>query len=271
MFRLVFEMAVPQVSSSSEPAGKLIHTLSNDSCYSANVEHDETSEMGSTPEFRKAFVARLKQACDESTLIPKPGQGRQQMIADRLGVGAEATSKWFKGVSMPRPDKMAMLADLLEVDQSWLVFGIEPELDRSERRMQAKASDGAIHYVWGLIMLAGGHCGEPSSRDPRGAYVDCYATLRGSVYPLCIRLASDSGRDQYIVNVPVEYKSARVIVVVPVGPGRYDCIDLPMEVIDEYKERSKGEYRLTFTNGQGGRYFFGSQQIMRIKNFAELK
>jgi hypothetical protein len=46
--------------------------------------------MGSTAEFRKAFVARLKQACDQSKLVPLPGQGRQQFIADRLGVGAEA-------------------------------------------------------------------------------------------------------------------------------------------------------------------------------------
>ena len=227
--------------------------------------------MGSTAEFRKAFVSRLKQACDESTLIPKPGQGRQQMIADRLGVGAEAVSKWFKGVAMPRPDKMAVLADLLETDQSWLTFGIEPELDRSERRVQAKASDGAIHYVWGLVMLAGGHCGEPSKRDSRSAFVDFYATLRGSVYPVSVRLAADSGKDQFNVLVPSEYRNTRVIVVIPIGPGRYDCIDLPIEVIDEYKERKGGEYRLIFTNGQGGRYFFGSTQIMRIKNFGELK
>jgi transcriptional regulator with XRE-family HTH domain len=213
----------------------------------------------------------LKEACDESSLIPDPGKGRQQMIADRLGVGAEAVSKWFKGVAMPRPDKMAMLADLLETDQSWLTFGIQPELDRSERRLHARESDGAVHYVWGLLALAGGHCGEPSQRDPRAAYVDFYATLRGSVYPLSVRLATDNGRDQFNVTVPVEYRSTRVIVVIPVGPGRYDCIDLPIEIIDEYKERKGGEYRLTFSNGQGGRYFFGSQQIQRIKNFGELK
>lgn len=85
--------------------------------------------MGSTPEFRKAFVARLKQACDESTLVPDVGRGRQQYIADRLQVGAEAVSKWFHGVAMPRPDKMAKLAELLETDQSWLTFGIAPDPD----------------------------------------------------------------------------------------------------------------------------------------------
>lgn len=65
--------------------------------------------MGSTVEFRKAFVGRLKQSCDESKHIPLPGHGRQQFIVDRLKVTPEAVSKWFNGVSMPRPDKMEAL------------------------------------------------------------------------------------------------------------------------------------------------------------------
>lgn len=39
---------------------------------------DKEFAMSSTPEFRKAFVARLKQSCDESKLIPQPGLGRLQ-------------------------------------------------------------------------------------------------------------------------------------------------------------------------------------------------
>lgn len=227
--------------------------------------------MGSTAEFRKAFVARLKQACDQSKLVPLPGQGRQQFIADRLGVGAEAASKWFHGVAMPRPDKMAQLAELLETDQSWLTFGIEPEFDRSERKLHARSSDGAIHLVWGLITLAGGHCGEPSARDPRHTYVDFYATLRGSVYPMRVVLARVSATDRYTVDVPPEYKELRLIVVVAAGAGKYDFLDIPYELVDEYKEKKGGSYMLTFTNGQPGKYFLGSKQIPRIRNFAEMK
>lgn len=227
-------------------------------------------EMGSTAEFRRAFVQRLKQACDESRHIPPPGKGRQQAIANALGVGPEAASKWFKGVAMPRPDKMAILADLLETDQSWLTFGIEPELDRSERRVQAKESDGAIHLVWGLINLAGGHCGVPSARDPRSGYVDFYATLRGSVYPIYVSLARPSGRDLFECTVPDEYRAVRMIVVVPVGGLKYDFLDLPVDVVDEYKSRKQGGIVVTFAN-QERRFVVGNTPIPKIKNFAELK
>lgn len=226
--------------------------------------------MGSTVEFRRAFVARLKQACDESSIIPEPGKGRQQMIADRLGVGAEAVSKWFKGVAMPKADKLKDLADLLETDQSWLAFGIEPELDRSERRIHAKESDGAIHLVWGLIMLAGGHCGEPSSRDPRAEYIDFYATLRGSVYPICVSLARPSQKDMFEVTIPEKYQSVRTIVVVPAGMGKYEYLDLPIELINEYKSRKSGGLSLVFTQ-QDKKFYAASTPIPRIRNFAELK
>ena len=226
--------------------------------------------MGSTPAFRRAFVARLKQACDESKNIPPPGQGRQQVIADSLKVGPEAVSKWFKGVAMPRPDKMAQLADLLDTDQSWLAFGIQPEMDRSERKLHAREADGAIHLVWGLITLAGGHCGEPSARDPRHSFVDFYATLRGSVYPVSVALARQTARDTYEALVPDEYAELRVVVVVPVGAGRYDCLDLPLELIEEYKQRKQGGIAIVFANHER-KYMIGSDEIPKIRNFAEFK
>jgi hypothetical protein len=69
-------------------------------CYLISSNNDMNNyEMGSTAEFRRAFVQRLKQACDESRHIPAPGKGRQQAIADALGVGPEAASKWFKGMA----------------------------------------------------------------------------------------------------------------------------------------------------------------------------
>ena len=109
--------------------------------------------MGSDPSFRKAFVARLKQACDESKLVPLPGQGRQQFIVDRLKVSPEAVSKWFNGVSMPHPARMADLAELLEVDHSWLHYGIKPEMDRKERREFTRELEGAVLLVQGSIAL----------------------------------------------------------------------------------------------------------------------
>lgn len=226
--------------------------------------------MGSTPEFRMSFVARLKQACDESNLIPKVGQGRQQFIAERLGVANEAVSKWFKGVAMPRPDKMHLLAELLEADESWLAFGISPEMNRGERRQHGVNMDGATHLVLGMIMLAGGACGEPSAHDPRRAYVDFYATMRGSVYPMHVSLAREISRDHFELVVPKEYKDVRSIGVMPAGPGKYHFLDMPLPMIEEHKIRKSGSFMLPVSKIDASRYITGRDSWPRIKTFAEM-
>lgn len=226
--------------------------------------------MGSTAEFRKQFVSRLKQSCDESKLIPAPGLGRQQFIVERLGVTAEAVSKWFNGVSMPRPDKMPALAELLECDQAWLAYGIRPEMDRTERRIHARETNGAVQLVLGMIMLAGGHCGTPSETDPRFEYVDFYATMRGSVYPMHVSLAREISRDHFEVIVPKEYRDVKGIAVMPAGAGKYHFLDLPLHMIEEYKVRKAGSYMLPISRVEATRYATGSATWPRIKTFAEL-
>lgn len=226
--------------------------------------------MGSTLEFRKSFVKRLVQACDESANIPPPHKGRQQYIAEQLGVAPEAVSKWFKGVSMPRPDKMERLAELVGVDQSWLTFGISPEMDRGERKAHAREVDGAVHLVLGMIILAGGHCGMPSSRDPRSSYVDFYATMRGSVFPIHVALARETSHDHFEVLLPKEYADVRSVVVVPVGSGKFHFIDMPLAMIDEHKARKTGMFSLTMSRVDSSRFITGAHTWPRIKSFAEL-
>lgn len=225
--------------------------------------------MGSTPEFRKSFVSRLAQASDDSRLIPPQGRGRQNYIAQRLKVAPEAVSKWFKGVAMPKPDKMAELAEILEVDQSWLAFGLTAEMDRSERRLHAKESDGAVHLVWGMFTLAGGHCGEPSKTDPRSAYVDFYATLRGSVYPIHVSLAREVSRDCFEAILPREYADVHPIVVVPAGVGRYHFLRMPRPMVDEHKSRKAGAVAINF-NRVDNKYLTGSDVWPKVKSFESL-
>ncbi len=226
--------------------------------------------MGSTPEFRQAFVGRLKQSCEESKLIPQPGLGRQQFVVERLGVSPEAVSKWFKGSAMPRPDKMSLLADLLECDPAWLAYGITPEMDRTERRTHARESDGAVQLVLGMIMLAGGHCGVPSESDPRHEYVDFYATMRGSVYPMHVSLAREISRDQFEVIVPKEYRDVRSVCVVNTGGGKYHFLDMPLPMIEEHKVRKAGAFMIPISRIEASRYATGRDVWPRIKTFGEL-
>lgn len=225
--------------------------------------------MGSTAEFRKAFVTRLKQACDESKLIPPPHKGRQQFIANSLGVAPEAVSKWFKGVAMPRPDKVERLAEILNVDQSWLTFGISPEMDRAERKAHAREVDGAVYLVMGMVSLAGWHIGTPSARDPRATYVDFYATIRGSVYPTHVSLAREVSSGRFEVLLPKEFEDVQTIIVVPAGVGKYHFVTAPLLVVKEHMQRKAGFVQLTFVRIDA-RYMAGSDQLPRIKSFMEV-
>jgi len=226
--------------------------------------------MGSTLEFRKAFVKRLTQACEESDYVPPPHKGRQQYLADKLGVAPEAVSKWFKAVSMPRPDKIERLAELLAVDQSWLTFGISPEMDRQERKAHAKEADGAVHLVLGMIMLAGGHCGIPSTKDARSGYVDFYVTMRGSVYPIHVALAREVSRDQFELLLPKEYQDVRTIGVIQAGQGQFQFIDMPLAMVEEHKARKTGGVAITVSRVDGSRYVTGGDTWPRIKSFMEM-
>jgi transcriptional regulator with XRE-family HTH domain len=226
-------------------------------------------KVGSTAEFRKAFVARLKEACDASKLVPPPHKGRQQYISQQLGVAPEAVSKWFKGVAMPRPDKIERLAELLQVEQTWLSFGVSPEMDRQERKAHARDVDGAVHLVIGKCMLSGGICGFPGPRDPRAAYVDFYATIRGSVYATHVCLGREVSRDRYELQVPKEYQEVNCVAVIPKTPGKYDQLDLRVDLIDEHRTKKGGGYFLTIDRSEASKYTTGSATWPRIRFFGD--
>lgn len=220
---------------------------------------------------RKAFVRRLTQACDESKIIPPHGQGRQRMIAERVDVAQETVSKWFKAVAMPQPDPMQKLADLLEIDHSWLALGVQPEITPRERRVQGRQSDGAVHLAWGMLALEGAHCGAPAANDPRAEYVDFYATLRGSVYPIHVTLAREVSRDQFEIVLPREHNATRCLAVMPAGVGKYHFLDLVESLIKEHSKRKGAIALLTISRIDANKYQTGKDQWPRIKSFGELR
>lgn len=225
--------------------------------------------MGSTAEFRKAFVVRLKEACDGSRLVPPPHKGRQQYISQQLGVAPEAVSKWFKGVAMPRPDKIERLAEILQVEQTWLAFGVSPEMDRQERKAHAREVDGAVHFVMGLSMLGGAICGHPGPRDPRASYVDFYATIRGSVYAVHVCLGREVSRDRYELVIPKEYDDVNCVAVIPKSPGKFDQLELPVDMIEAHKTKKSGDYCLIIDRSEASKYSTGRASWPRIRYFGD--
>lgn len=225
--------------------------------------------MSSTPEFRREFVQRLTWACDESPHIPPKGEGRQQVIAERLGVTSEALSKWFKAVSMPRPTKMRELAELLGVDEGWLHYGRQPVTEPREARLRAKFADGAVHLVWGHIALSGGHCGLPSPNDPKADSVDFYATVKGSTYPIRVVLAREIESGKFEIVVPKEFRDVRTIAVIPASPGKYHFIDLASNSIEKHKTLKVGDFVVDVERQSGSRYSTDGTHWQRIITFGE--
>jgi transcriptional regulator with XRE-family HTH domain len=224
--------------------------------------------MGSTAEFRQAFVSRLKDACDSSTVVPPPNKGRQQHIAEQLGVAPEAVSKWFKGVSMPKPEKLIKLAELLQVEQTWLSYGVSPEMDRKERKAHSREVDGAVHLVMGLTMLTGGHCGIPSDQDARASFVDFYATVKGSVYSIHVCLGREIEKDKYELVIPKEFEEVVCIGVIPVAKGKYQLLELPRYTVSDHKQRKAGGYSITIERVDT-RFMTGDSTWPKIRFFGE--
>lgn len=173
--------------------------------------------MPTSEQYRKEFTERLNLACDRAAHIPPHGKGRQEVIRNHFKLAPEAVSKWFKSVSVPKPDRMRELADFLGVEHTWLALGTDPDMDRRQRKMHAKESEGAAHLVWGLISLAGGHCGVPANNDPRKDYVDFDVVMMGSAFPVHVALAIDNENGTLDVTIPRQYPSVKIICVVREG------------------------------------------------------
>lgn len=97
----------------------------------------------------KAFARRLTKALDDHARCPEEyGRGawlKRELTHFNVNVSDETISKWLRGATMPRRDKMAALAKLLRVDETWLAMG-SAATDRTE----IEALNSALHEIAGL-------------------------------------------------------------------------------------------------------------------------
>lgn len=227
--------------------------------------------MSTDHDHRREFVRRLTDACDRSSLVPPPNAGRQVFIAQRLSVSNESVNKWFKGTSMPRPQKMKELAKLLGVDEAWLALGITPELDRQKRLNHGRNSDGAAQLVFGMMTFAGIKCGTPSDTDPRSEYVDFYAMIGTSVYPIRVTLGREVSEGVFEFFIIPEYRDVRMIAVIPLGQDKFHFLELDKEHVDALKTEKAPSYRITAERDSSGtKYRTGDHTWTRIRLFSDL-
>lgn len=184
-----------------------------------------------------AFAQRFKQACDKLKYIPRMHAGRLGWIRDNLiavygvKVSIETVRKWFAGEVKPRPDKLANLALLLEVQEAWLSLGIEQSLQPREVKAQNAMANGAVNLVAGLIQMDGGHIAFPSDGSfNEGSGIDLHAIIRGAKYDLNISLGVKDGGDLRF-NVPVNHQELVVLGVIRTGFS-FEIFDVSSEKIE---------------------------------------
>lgn len=107
----------------------------------------------------RAFSKRLEQALDNHPRCPAD-YGRLTWVArelahQRINVTIETVRRWLTGLSIPRREKMAALAKILHVDETWLAMGVQPlspavnagvleELQEVLRQIEAMTDDERI-------------------------------------------------------------------------------------------------------------------------------
>ena len=85
---------------------------------------------------QQLFAERLKNARKASAMS-------QEQMANRIGVTAGTIASWEKAESVPRANRMQMIASLLNVPLLWLLGGSQqvPETGAGSEDLQQKLSD----------------------------------------------------------------------------------------------------------------------------------
>lgn len=185
-----------------------------------------------------AFAKRLASACDGNSHCPPLNYGRLTWIKDQLAarfnekVSAEGVRRWLAGEVKPRPDKVALLATLLEVDESWLSLGIDAELAPRDQKARNATASGAVNVLAGFVQMNGGHPAFPDPEDARAqeGLIDLYAIIRGAQYAFHVSLALETA-DAFRFTVPAKYDDAFQMGVVLITSLEVALIEITPEMI----------------------------------------
>lgn len=78
----------------------------------------------------------------------------QEELADKIGVSRQAVSKWESEQSSPDIEKIILLSDYFDVTTDYILKGIEPIADVSERKADARiySAVGTVFNFIGIVI-----------------------------------------------------------------------------------------------------------------------
>lgn len=190
----------------------------------------------------KEFAERINKTADMNPSVPPLRQGRLVYIQDQLAkrdvnVSLESVRKWFSGESMPHHSRASLLAEILKVDESWLMFGTEDKASPAQRRLRNALMDGAVNLVAGLAQMDGATVAFPEDDDryAMAQHVDLHAIIRGASYAIHVVVAQESDDERTVFAVPTDLRNT-----VPIGVVRHDGFNFSLyEITDIAIEMGK--------------------------------
>lgn len=176
------------------------------------------------------FAKRLGSACDASGTCPPLHRGRLTWVQAELKrhfkekISVETVRKWFAGEAKPRPEKVAMLAELLQVDISWLSLGVDKGMAPRELKARGREIEGAVNIVAGLIEMDGCHAAFASEAEQKRG-VDLHAIIKGAKYDFHVVVPEDG-----IYRVPAQRDGLVVLGLTKRGMS-LDLVEIPEDTI----------------------------------------
>jgi hypothetical protein len=221
-----------------------------------------------------AFATRLRLACDNNQACPPLHYGRLTWIVKQFSerfdqsITTETARKWMGGEVRPRPNSMALLAELLGVDHAWLSIGNAGETTAEERKARNVMAGAAVNLVAGMIELDGGHPAYPEPGDVKARDVDIFAIINGAQYSFKIAVGVNEAGKSYSFSIPNNYKDVFVLGLVRVGPFAFDVLELDSQSITKGKQNKGSHVSLTVAK-RGGHYTVDRHRLKQLTGFAE--
>lgn len=194
--------------------------------------------------FSGEFSKRLQIAMDNNPNCPPKYHGERTWLIEQLGkhgvtVGRETIRKWVEGEALPTSDKLPRIAEVLNVDPQWLMFGDTlPPKEASRHSYDAAA---LTNLVAGLISLNGGNIAFPArGLADANPNVHLHAAIRGANYPLHI-VAGEVDGENLTFRVPAARRGIIVLGVVRRAWATFEVFELDEETITQNGEYARGQ------------------------------
>lgn len=216
----------------------------------------------------KEFAKRLNEACNNNSHVPPYNFGRLTWIRKNMleyqqeKISTETVRKWLSGESRPRPTKMKKLADLLQVEESWLSLGIKSNMDTKQRAARNVMASGAASILAGFIQIAEGSIAFPDGESDE----DFTAIIGHKKYEVHTSLAIAHDNDMYRFSTPVNHTSLTIVGAIPTSHTNIIFLKLSNETLKKYGVLRGGHLEI-IVQKIGSNFKCGPDQIPKIADF----